>query len=250
MGLLTSTESGAGLFAGVVGSTVSRHRLGASRFLVVEDDAMASASLRRVLQQQGARVEEAVSIHNALEQLQERGPFHVAFVDHSLLHEPARLLRPLRRSACCPVVISGAERPGIEREAIGEGAYTFLRKPFSVERFVEVSAEALEMSRRWRGQFIGQQPQRAERFELLDASIVAERLGAWPDLSHREREVLARVVLGWSNEEVADDLRVSVSTVKYHDLRGRTRLGVSSRRQLTRLVLEGSHSLDEGQDDD
>ena len=52
-----------------------------------------------------------------------------------------------------------------------------------------------------------------------------------PDLSMREREVLALVALGMSNREVADELYLSVDTVKTYVRRLYSKLGVRNRTQ-------------------
>jgi NarL family two-component system response regulator LiaR len=58
------------------------------------------------------------------------------------------------------------------------------------------------------------------------------------DLTEREREVLALLAAGLSNVEVARELTVSVSTVKYH-LRGiYSKLGAANRAEAVALALE------------
>jgi DNA-binding NarL/FixJ family response regulator len=52
-----------------------------------------------------------------------------------------------------------------------------------------------------------------------------------PDLSMREHEVLALVALGMSNREVADELYLSVDTVKTYVRRLFSKLGVNNRTQ-------------------
>jgi LuxR family maltose regulon positive regulatory protein len=55
-------------------------------------------------------------------------------------------------------------------------------------------------------------------------------LGA-PDLSEREREILALVATGLSNQEIADRLVISITTVKTHVGNIFNKLGVTSRTQ-------------------
>lgn len=219
-----------------------RNRLVDARVLVVDDDSMAVSSLQRVLGRQGAEVETAMSTRTAMERIQSSSPFDAAFVDYFLVgHEGHALMRPLRRNGCCPVMISGSDREGIDREAIAQGAEMFLRKPFEVEEFLEAATAALDISRRWRRTiFQREQSPEPKPWEMLEPVDVAERLADFSDLSEKERQVLARVVLGLTNEEIAQSLRVSSSTVKYHDHRGRMKLSVESRRELNRLVLTGS----------
>jgi DNA-binding CsgD family transcriptional regulator len=51
-------------------------------------------------------------------------------------------------------------------------------------------------------------------------------------LTKREREVTAKVLQGWNNRLIADDLRCAEDTVKKHVYRTFNKLGLSSRMQL------------------
>jgi DNA-binding NarL/FixJ family response regulator len=64
-----------------------------------------------------------------------------------------------------------------------------------------------------------------------------------PDKYHltgREQEVLARVVAGLSNKEIARDLDMSLSTVKFHVSNLIAKLGVSSRTEVAVAATEQS----------
>ena len=78
--------------------------------------------------------------------------------------------------------------------------------------------------------------------DVLERVATGERVGldvvsrgrehcAPPDLSMREHEVLALVALGMSNREVAEELYLSVDTVKTYVRRLFSKLGVSNRTQ-------------------
>jgi DNA-binding NarL/FixJ family response regulator len=64
-----------------------------------------------------------------------------------------------------------------------------------------------------------------------------------PALSHRERQVLALIVAGLTNEEIAAQLHVASSTVKHHLTSAFRRLGAHSRRDAVAQILTGDESL-------
>jgi DNA-binding CsgD family transcriptional regulator len=74
---------------------------------------------------------------------------------------------------------------------------------------------------------------RADRLQALDARLHA--IGG--SLTAREREVLARVMLGMSSEGIAIDLAIGLSTVLTYRKRAYARLGVSSQAELFALCL-------------
>ena len=66
---------------------------------------------------------------------------------------------------------------------------------------------------------------------------LSERLNR-PQLSPREQEVLQLVAQGKSNQEIADDLHLSESAIKYHINNLLSKLGVSDRTQATIVALK------------
>ena len=82
---------------------------------------------------------------------------------------------------------------------------------------------------------------------LLDPAVTRAMLGRFalaepaasrqlPDLTQREREVLVAVAMGLSNQEIADRLVVSYSTVKTHVSHLLTKLDARDRAQLVMLA--------------
>ena len=57
------------------------------------------------------------------------------------------------------------------------------------------------------------------------------------DLTEREREVLALMIEGWNNTQIAGKLTVSPSTIKSHVSNILSKLGVTSRTEAVTLAL-------------
>ena len=65
------------------------------------------------------------------------------------------------------------------------------------------------------------------------------RRGKQPkELSRREQEVLRLLAQGHSNQQVADQIRVSVKTVETYRTRLREKLGLKERAELYRFAVE------------
>jgi DNA-binding NarL/FixJ family response regulator len=65
-------------------------------------------------------------------------------------------------------------------------------------------------------------------------------------LSMREKQILGMVVMGFTNADIAAELFVAESTVKSHLSSAYTKLGVSSRREATTLILDPTQGLGPG----
>jgi len=115
-------------------------------------------------------------------------------------------------------------------KAMKAGAVDFLLKPVRAATLLQAVRAAVErdaLSRRAR--------------EAADA--VAARLGV---LTPREREVLALIVTGKLNKQVAFDLGITLKTVKAHRGRIMEKLGVSSLAELVRLAEKAGVGSSEG----
>lgn len=74
---------------------------------------------------------------------------------------------------------------------------------------------------------------------LLDKMLPAtNEPTASAELSERERAVLKLVALGHTNQEIADQLSLSVKTVESYRARGMEKLGLASRAALVRYAIQ------------
>jgi DNA-binding NarL/FixJ family response regulator len=78
---------------------------------------------------------------------------------------------------------------------------------------------------------------------LVCAPRSARRLVAKPTFSHREKEVLALLVEGLTNRQIASRLFLAESTVKSHLASAFAKLGVRSRTDAVALLLDPAEGL-------
>jgi len=126
------------------------------------------------------------------------------------------------RGVLLPVIfLSGGADVTHAVKAVREGAIDFIEKPFDYKRVVALVEECIQRDAR----------ERASR-ELRRAAC--ERVG---HLTHREREVLALVVAGRMNREIAEHLDISVKTVEAHRSKIMEKLEVTSVAELVKAAL-------------
>jgi DNA-binding NarL/FixJ family response regulator len=118
--------------------------------------------------------------------------------------------------------------PGFIDRALAAGCTGYLSKALDAEQLVT----ALEQVARGH-QVVSDDP-------MLDRHSSPDR--GWPGrsdgLSERESEVLVLIAEGLSNLEIARDLNISPNSVKAHIRSGYRKLGVATRAQAVRAVLE------------
>jgi len=167
---------------------------------VVDDDEAVRNSLRRLLESVGLTVEVFPSAQAFLDRVRSDAPgclvLDVQLPGLSgldLQTELAGTKMPL------PIVfLTGHGDIPMSVKAMKAGAVEFLTKPFRQEDLVKAICSALESDR----------AARRERSEL------AELARRYEILTPRERDVMARIVAGMMNKQIAAEFGTSESTVK------------------------------------
>ena len=126
-----------------------------------------------------------------------------------------------RGSALPVIVITGHGDVPLAIEAMKAGAKDFLEKPFDDERLLGAVRAALDESGSHRG-------------EREEQAAVRERIGR---LSHRERQVLRRLVEGQLNKTIAWDLGISPRTVEVYRAKLMVKMQAAAFADLVRMAL-------------
>jgi FixJ family two-component response regulator len=190
---------------------------------VVDDDASVRRSLSRLLKSAGYQVELFGSA--------------VEFLESGRLQQsPACLVLDLRmpgltgmdlqarlrelNSSLSIIFITGHGDIPTSVRAMKEGAVDFLPKPFDDTQLLEAVIRAIERNRR----------------ESAARSALAEVRARYETLTAREREVMALIVTGRLNKQVADALGTVEKTVKVHRARVFEKMAVQSLAELIPLA--------------
>lgn len=170
---------------------------------------------------------EVVRSARAAEDLEGPGPdFDVVVLAEDMGDvRTAEVLRRLRDRAAAPhVLIVRSQSDGhAVRRALEAGADGLVDSP-ELERTLVPAVLSL---------FVG----------LIAVPTSVRRQLVPPALSYRERQVLALVVEGCTNGEIARRLFLAESTVKSHLATAFAKLGVRSRRDATAMILQSDDAL-------
>jgi DNA-binding NarL/FixJ family response regulator len=192
----------------------ARHPAGTLRVSVVADDAVLGRRVSRVLETSGLPALGAELDADVL----------VLACDLSQVASTSALrrLRSAVREAGIVVVAHGTQRASV-RELLNMGADGFLLEE-DLERALVAVVRAVAAGH-------------------VSVPRELRRCLVRPAFSHREREVLALVVDGLQNREIADRLFLAESTVKNHVASSFAKLGVRSRKEAAALVLDPDEGL-------
>ncbi len=203
--------------------------------LIVDDHAMIRRGLRLVLEAYPdlAVVGEAGTMQEAIDVAARVKP-QVITLDLSM-PGPAGVVSIDRLRAAAPsakiLVVTMHDDPAYVRSAIAMGAVGYINKSAADTELIH----AIRAVVRGHG-FI----------DVGDAGTLGSVLGPKPTpgkspvetLSDREREVLREVARGYTNQQIADELRLSVKTVESYRARLMRKLGLKERADLVRVALD------------
>jgi two-component system response regulator NreC len=203
------------------------------RVLVVDDHAVVRSGLKLVLESEDGiePVGEAGSAREAIFEARSLSPdvilLDVVMPDQSGLEIIPTLLK--ETPAAKVLVLSMQDDPQYVREAFAAGASGYVLKEAAD---TEVVAAVREVA--GGGRYV--HPELGARLVAADTE---ERRRADEDpLSEREAEVLRLLALGHTNQEIAEQLFVSVRTVETHRAHILQKLRLSSRAELVRYALD------------
>ncbi|MGH8299083.1 MAG: response regulator [Steroidobacteraceae bacterium] len=202
------------------------------RVLLVDDHAVVRTGFRLLLQvsRDVAVVGEADSGEAACQHYAELSP-DVVVMDIAMPGmggvEALRRIR-VRDPQARVLALSAHDDPMHARRALGEGALGFLSKRSAPEALLEAIA-AVAAGKRYID------PRVAQRLALdgldgTDSSSIRR-------LSEREFDVFIRLARGARVQHIAEDLRLSASTVGTHLYNVKQKLGVSNQSELTLIAI-------------
>ncbi|GAB2475954.1 response regulator transcription factor [Jatrophihabitans fulvus] len=132
------------------------------------------------------------------------------------------------------VMVTAVEDERVLLSAIEAGCAGFVTKTGSLDTVREAIARAAT------GESTVAPDLLARLLGRIARTRSAARRSPGADLTGRERDVLRGIVSGWSNQQIADDLVVSVNTVRNHVQSVLTKLGAHSKLEAAAIATRES----------
>ena len=200
------------------------------RVFIVDDHPMIRAGLAAMIDAESdlERVGEAANGQDAVRLIPQAAP-HVVLMDLVMPQmDGIAAIAVLHRQMPSTkfVVLTSLADPLEVQRAIAAGAGGYLLKTASSQELVAMIRTA----------FAGRRVLSADAADALIAASQRHRPGA--DLTQREREILALMTRGLNNQEIAAELGVAMSTVKFHITNILSKLHVDNRTEAVLSALK------------
>lgn len=196
--------------------------------IVIDDDALFRRSAVRLIDSAGFTVQSFASPRDFLRAGRPDAPACVVLDVRMPGMSGLDLQKELARAGIeIPIIfITGHGDIPMSVEAMKAGAIEFLTKPFREQALIDAIRQAIERDRAGRKQ---------------RARLVALR-AHYDSLTPREREVMARVVSGRLNKQIAAELGTVEKTIKFHRAHIMRKMEAGSLAELVQMAgrLEGS----------
>jgi two-component system, NarL family, response regulator NreC len=191
-----------------------------TRVLIANEPAELRATLKVTLEADGFLVDEAETLAQALLAAGTEKP-DVILLGHGALELVPTLLH--ESAGAKIVVLGGQDDPQAVQEAFAAGASGYVLADTEVVPAVREVAGG--------GRYVN--PELGARLVAAESQAVRR-----DGLSEREHEVLRLLALGYTNQEIAKQLVISVRTAETHRAHIMQKLGLSSRAELVRYALD------------
>jgi FixJ family two-component response regulator len=189
---------------------------------VVDDDPSVRSSTERLVRSAGFKVKTFGSAKEFLESFRPEGPACLVLDVRLPGQSGLDLQRELTGSGVqIPIIfMTGHGDIPMSVRAMKAGAAEFLTKPYRKNDLLEAIRASIERDR-------------ASRKERLEAGALRQR---YEQLTPREREVMALVVAGLLNKQIAGELATSERTIKFHRAHIMQKMEAESLAELVRMA--------------
>jgi FixJ family two-component response regulator len=189
---------------------------------VVDDDPAVCLALRRLIRSVGLDVETFTSAHDFLRTRRTSAPgclvLDIRLPDLSGLNLQEQLAET---GIDLPIIfITGHANIPMTVRAMKAGALEFLTKPVNEQDLLDAVQRGIER----------------HRLQLLERAEISKVRARYELLTARERQILALVVKGWLNKQIAAELGRSEKTIKVHRGRVMLKMKAESVPELVRMA--------------